>query len=285
MAKLTIMQGLPASGKSTRAAELMETSNAIRINKDLLRTMLHFDKFSGKKEGLTYEASRELARTFLKARVNVLIDDTNLNPKTVQGWKDLAKEAGAKIEYEFLYTPVEECVGRDELRDKHVGSHVIKQMALQYMNYLKDENVVICDLDGTLADVEHRRHFVSGETKDWHGFFTHMMSDPIREDVAEQVRKMCEEQNAKLILVSARPDKYRAFTEDWLRDHFKTDYELLIMRSSDDSRDDQIVKGEIYDKYFKNLHVVAVFDDRPRVILMWKEKGLNVIDVGNGVSC
>ena len=42
MSKMVIMQGLPASGKSTRAEEIERSmGNAVRINKDLLRTMLH----------------------------------------------------------------------------------------------------------------------------------------------------------------------------------------------------------------------------------------------------
>lgn len=61
MAKLTIMRGLPASGKSTKAKELLSVGNTVRINKDLLRTMLHFDTFTGRNEGMTRDAARERA--------------------------------------------------------------------------------------------------------------------------------------------------------------------------------------------------------------------------------
>ena len=154
MSKLIIMQGLPASGKSTRAEELLrEDGNAVRVNRDLLRTMLHFDKFTGKNEGLTKDAARTLARLFLEKGINVIIDDTNLHAGTVQSWVDLAKETDAKIQYERLTTPVDTCLERDEKRQKRVGKHVIQKMALQHMEYLKGEKVVICDMDGTLADV------------------------------------------------------------------------------------------------------------------------------------
>src|SRR4051812_38724625 len=83
MAKLIIMQGLPASGKSTKAKELLEHGNTVRLNKDLLRTMLHFDKFTGRNEGLTQDAALFLADNFLEKDINVIIDDTNFNPRTI----------------------------------------------------------------------------------------------------------------------------------------------------------------------------------------------------------
>lgn len=30
--------------------------------------------------------------------------------------------------------------------------------------------IYIFDLDGTVADLTHRLHFITGETKDWDGF-------------------------------------------------------------------------------------------------------------------
>jgi predicted kinase len=292
MAKMTIMRGLPASGKSTKAKELLSVGNTVRINKDLLRTMLHFDTFTGRNEGHTRDAARKLADWYLTNGVNVIIDDTNLNEGTVQSWKDLAKIHDAKIEYvDCTDVSVEECIERDSQREKRVGKTVIQKMALQHLGYLKGENVVICDLDGTLCDIEHRLHFVSGENKDWKSFFEHMMSDKLRTDVVAKVRDALAgwSPQAKLIFVSARPENYRAFTMDWLFDHLlgtglETRFTALIMREAGDKRPDTLVKGDIYDKYLKDLNIVKVFDDRPSVIRMWREKGLEVEDVGKGIE-
>lgn len=289
MAKLTIMVGLPASGKSTRAKELLAQGNAVRINKDLLRTMLHFDKFNGLNESATRDAARTLAKTFLASGKSVIIDDTNLNPRTVQSWVDLAKEMGAKIEYCRMDTSVEECKNRDFLREKSVGDHVICKMALQYLDYMKGEKVVICDLDGTLCDIKHRLHFVKnlpdGKKKDWKGFFEGIAEDAVRVDVLDKLLKL-EEAGNKIILVSARPENYREATEAWLEKAFKGYplYQFLIMREANDKREDTLVKKEIYDKYLKNLNIVKVFDDRPSVIRMWRELGLEVEDCGGGVE-
>ena len=289
MAKMIIMVGLPASGKSTTAKEIIAAEgNTVRINKDLLRTMLHFDKFTGKNEGITKQTARAVAKELLQAGKNVIIDDTNLNPGTVQGWVDLAKECNAKIQYVRMDTSVSECIERDADREKSVGRDVIVKMALQHLEYLKGEKVVICDLDGTLCDITHRLHFVRGsEQKDWKGFFEALKNDKLRTEVLERVLKVCADNNARLIFVSARPHDYYEHTIKWIFDHTISepfDYDALIMRESGDKRPDTEVKAEIYEKYLKNLKIVKVFDDRPVVIKMWREKGLDVEDVGHGVD-
>lgn len=288
MAKMIIMRGLPASGKSTLAKQLMEDSgNLVRINKDLLRTMLHFDKFSGKNESLTRLAAFVVTECFLTAGKSVIIDDTNLNPKTLQNWVDLAKHHEAKIEYQDIETPVEECIARDASREKHVGKTVIQKMALQYKDYLKGEKVVVCDLDGTLCDIKHRLHFVKGvEKKDWKGFFENIPGDFVRPEVYHDLLEvlLSGEKPYKLILVSARPEDHRKATEKWLEDNFSYEYTALIMREAHDSRPDTEVKSDIYDKYLRKLDIVKIFDDRPSVIRMWREKGLEVEDVGGGVE-
>lgn len=289
MAKMIIMQGLPASGKSTRAEEIQKANgNVVRINKDLLRTMLHFNKWSGRNEGYTRQAARELARTFLKNEVSVIIDDTNLNAGTVQSWVDLAKECDAKIEYERMDTSMIDCITRDVTREKSVGMDVIVQMALQNGLYPKPaKGFVLCDLDGTLANVDHRLHFVKvaeGEKKDWKGFFNAMSEDTVRTETLDMLLKY-EDEGHQIIFVSARPDNYREKTEEWLDEIMKgyVMHKTLIMRRADDKRPDTEVKQGIYDTYFKGKYDIAhIIDDRPSVIRMWRANGLDVIDVGPG---
>jgi predicted kinase len=282
MSKMTIMVGLPASGKSTKAKELLGDGNTVRINKDLLRTMLHCDKFTGRNEEKTQKAAKLLAEYFLKNGTNVIIDDTNLNPGTLQTWKDLANTNNVKIEYnKLLDVPVEECITRDYCRDKMVGKTVIQKMAWQYLDYMAGEPVVICDLDGTLCNCDHRRHFVQGDKKDWRGFFAGIKEDTPNHDVIEQLLMYMGEP-AKIIFVSARPEDHRTVTEEWLNVHFPYHYDGLIMRPSNDGRPDIEVKNDIYEKYLSKLKILAVFDDRPSVIRMWQSKGLLVLNCGDG---
>lgn len=289
MSKLVIMQGLPGSGKSTKAAELVrESGNAIRVNRDLLREMLHFGKFSGDNEQLTTDAELALIKLFLDSGKKVVVDDTNLSAKTVNKLVALTKdEPFHKVEFCKMATSIEECIIRDQVRgqkgERSVGPYVIMNMARRYGLFDNGKKDVLVDMDGTLADVEHRRHFVNGEgKKDWNGFFEAMDSDPVRKDVAEMVDHYAA-QGCNIVIVSARPEKYRDRTVAWLHKNI-IPFQTIIMRANGDSRDDVIVKQGILDSHFKKDNIEAVIDDRPRVIRMWESNGLKVHDVGKGIE-
>ena len=292
MSKLILMRGLPASGKSTIAqGRLLADGNAIRINKDLLRKMLHFNKFSGINEKNTRGASRTLARTFLRQKMNVIIDDTNLNPGVMESWKALANEEGATVEIiDMTDIPVEECVMRDIGRNDSVGGVVIKNMALQYGIKVPDkDSVVLVDIDGTIADTSHRLHFVKKPEgapddwkKDWNGFFSQMENDPVREDVRKIIIQLYNE-GKTIIFMSGRPEQYRDITLNWLSSNFLTFAYTVIMRPRGDKRPDIETKRDLLNKYFPDKSVIhMVLDDRPSVIRVWKDMGLTVLDCGKG---
>lgn len=288
MSKLTMLQGLPASGKSTKALQLVTTGNNVRLNRDLLRTMLHYDKWTPKNEGLTIEAQKLLAREYLNNGVSVVIDDTNLGDKHRQLWSGIAKETGSTFKVLNIDTNMYECIKRDKVRTdkKPVGDHVIVGMALQYGLYPYPRNgIVLCDIDGTLADAKHRLHHLQQEKKDWKAFFNEMHKDTPRTEVLDIVLKY-EEKGYDIIIVSARPEDYRQMTEAWLEKAFKgyKPYKAVIMRRSGDTRPDTEVKEQMYETYFRGYPIEIVIDDRPRVIDMWANKGLDVIDVGDGID-
>ena len=287
---MIICKGLPASGKSTLSqGRILADGNTVRINKDLLRKMLHFGKFTGPNENYTRLIARTVAKECLAAGLNVIIDDTNLNPGTMQSWKDLAKNLGAKIEImDLTEVPIEDCITRDTARDESVGPIVIKNMAIKAgIKKFEKDSVVLCDIDGTIADITHRLHFVKpgkGHKKDWDGFFKSMDEDEVREDVKKDIMKLFNEGKI-IIFMSGRPEKYREFTQRWLARNFLNIYYTIIMRKTTDKRQDDETKKDLFNEYFPDKSVVhKVFDDRPRVIRVWKELGLDVVDVGKGVE-
>ena len=281
MSKMIILRGLPASGKTTTSLQIIKkTGNTFRVNKDSLRTMLHGDVFSGKNESVTYKISRLIAKELLLGNKNTLIDDCNLNPKTMQSWKDLARELGVKCEVIDIDTPWQECVLRDKAREKMVGATVIKNMALQY-GMFDGGKYVLCDIDGTIADCKHRQHFIRDGNRDWKGFFSEMGKDTVRKDVQKILIDLYNEMYT-ILFVSARPEEYRDITLQWLEQNNLSFAFTILMRGTGDSREDSIVKKEILDRYFPDKSKIhAVIDDRPRVIKMWRDEGLNVIDVGD----
>ncbi len=78
-----------------------------------------------------------------------------------------------------METSIEECIERDSKRDKKVGADVILEVAtaglwrpdLLRTNINSEKGICIVDIDGTIADCEHRRHFVTDEVKDYDSFF------------------------------------------------------------------------------------------------------------------
>lgn len=275
-----MLKGLPASGKSTQARELVR-QGYVRVNRDLLREMMHFSRF--KDEDMVVDVEKFIVRGYLGKGKDVVVDDCNLNPANLEMWKEIARQYSAEFEIIYTNTPVDECILRDSVREKYVGSHVIKQMALQYNILNIEGQVVICDIDGTIADCSHRQHYVRQDKKDWVGFFSEMYRDTVRIDTLKFLQEYYQSGH-KIIFVSARPEDYREITEGWLSDKVGIPYELLIMRRSGDKRDDTIVKSDIYKKYLKELDILTVIDDRPKVIRMWRDLGLNVIDVGDGIE-
>jgi predicted kinase len=299
MSKLYLMRGLPGSGKTTKAEEICKKSGntTIRLNKDLLREMLHFTdpnkpgyKFNYRQEDEVRQAQKNLAEYFLGHRKNVIIDDTNLNPTTLANWKEFAKVHNAMCEVVDLTDVTwQECVIRDQHRmeegQRYVGSTVIKNMAIESgLIKFEPDSVVICDIDGTIADTTKRQHFLTGEKKDWKSFFANIDQDELRRDIAERIIELYNS-GKTIIYMSGRPDIYKGQTIRWLSEKFMSFGLTLIMRGGNDSREDSIVKEEILNRYFPDKSVIhCVFDDRPRVIRMWRKNGLEVNDVGNGVE-
>lgn len=279
-----MLRGLPASGKSKKAEEIIKGGGEyFRVNRDLLREMLHCNVWTGKREGTTINAQQLIVADLLSKGKNVIVDDTNLGEKHMTMWKTIADMYDAKFEVINMMNEVTvaECLERDSQRLNPVGAHVIYNMAIQY-NYLELDKLVVVDIDGTVADGEHRQHHLKGDKKDWKSYFDLMSGDAPRMDVYEQAVKEAKKSGAKILFVSARPDNYRVQTIEWLNKHDMTDSVGLLMRNAGDKRPDTEVKSDIYKRYLQQYEVVKVFDDRPSVIRMWQEKGLDVVDVGKG---
>lgn len=134
---------------------------------------------------------------------------------------------------------------------------------------------IICDLDGTLALIDHRSAYDASAA----------MDDILNLPVANVVRVYANQKDipVALFLVSGRDDRYRDVTERWLAKHGITHYAGLYMRRSGDRRKDSIVKREIYERHIKdNYDVIFVLDDRDQVVRMWRSLGLTCFQVAYG---
>jgi predicted kinase len=274
-----ILSGLPGSGKTT-IAKTLEGMGYVRINWDDMRER---PSQSQKAERAMQAKGKEIAFNALKAGVNVVIDNTNLSQSTRQSWIQLIQSAGANAVFRAVNTPVNVCIERDKTREKRVGRAVIERMAL-FSNRLRfglKDNLVLVDMDGTLADCEHRRHHVAGRNKNWMAFFKGCSEDPPVDFVVRWVREIKRDPTYKVLIVSGRPTDISGIaTEEWLARH-DVPYDHLLMRNMHDTRADTIVKEEILNLLPKE-QIQFVIDDRNVVVEMWRKHKLRVIQPAEG---
>ena len=126
--ELIVFRGLPGSGKTYRARQMIKQDKAVRVNKDLLREMMFFD-YSTENEIKVKWLEAQIAGTLIRSRLTVLVDDTNLKSADIEFWKDLANDLDVPVFIEFIDTPLETCIERDGKRMYPVGETRIREMA------------------------------------------------------------------------------------------------------------------------------------------------------------
>lgn len=135
--------------------------------------------------------------------------------------------------------------------------------------------IVLCDIDGTIANNDHRQHYLEGK-KDWEGFFSEIINDspiiPVIQKINEEFKK-----GNNIIFVTGRPERYRYSTNLWLKENFFFDYELL-MRKNGDQRNKEIVKNEIFQKYLKAKDIILCIDNDKSLLKQWNELGLKTLN-------
>ena len=142
---------------------------------------------------------------------------------------------------------------------------------------------LIFDVDGTLMDVEHRRHFVSGPSKDWDSFMDPkvMEGDSPNQPVVDIALAMAAAGH-EIVVVSARNERHREVTQKQL-DALGLEPLHLFLRPDGDFRSDSEFKQEVLDSLRANdFNPDLVFDDRNQVVDMWRRNGVPCFQVAEG---
>ena len=283
MQHVLILKGLPASGKSAFAVQLVKDNPGIykRINKDELRKMLDAGHWNKENEAFVLRLRNHLILAALAEGKSVIVDDTNLHPKHQEEIVGLVP-AGVDVQVKMFDTPLEECVRRDAARADSVGAKVIRRMHRQFLQeappHLAYDNpdlpdAIICDMDGTLALHNGRSPYETEKCGD----------DLVNEPVATIISRMVAGRgDMRVLIVSGRDDTYLGHTTQWLSRN-QIPYDEIWMRKAGDRRDDSIAKREIYEQHINGKYnVLFVLDDRQRVVDMWRAQGLTVLQVAEG---
>lgn len=145
--------------------------------------------------------------------------------------------------------------------------------------------IYLVDIDGTIADLSHRLHFIEKEPADWDGFFAACPDDKPIHEVIDTINQLGE--SAVLIMVTGRSERCRVQTEKWLNLYING-WNGLYMRADGDHRHDDVIKAELLDEIVADKRIssladiTGVFEDRQQVVDMYRAKGLRVFQVAEG---
>ena len=141
----------------------------------------------------------------------------------------------------------------------------------------------IFDIDGTIANIEHRRKYLETTPPDWKKFNGQMGDDTPNIPIVSLYKALWENKSFNLLLVTGRNEKYRNITEQWLAWN-EIPFSSLLMRPDNDYRADHVIKEEILHTILKDGHDIEfAVDDRQQVVDMWRRNGITCLqcDVGN----
>lgn len=307
MNTLLILRGLPGCGKSTVAREWVakEPNKRAEVNRDSIRLMLGgYTVGTPEQERMVTKVQHQAIKDLLKSGIDVVSSDTNLTVKYVRELYKIAFSVGAAVStWDMTDVPLSTVLAQNANRtDKEpVPQPVIMRM---YNNSVKGKGYPlplpeahsagkapdfyygdaglpladICDIDGTVASCEGIRSPYD---------YSLVRYDRPRGEVINLLYDRCAA-GRKLIFMSGRPDinNVRADTEAWLDQHlWNLPYEVLLMRPSDRQQiNDSIIKRDLFDENIRGKYNIGlVFDDRDRVVDMWRQQlGLNCLQVNYG---
>lgn len=135
-------------------------------------------------------------------------------------------------------------------------------------------NIVLFDIDNTLANCDHRLHYFEREEMNWDEFEDQAVYDlPIQPIITTaQAYKALGKQ---VWCWSGRTERIRTITETWLRTN-GVPFEQLLLRSKDVAAREPAETTKLRwlnDAPVPKDRVICAYDDDPRVVKVLREQG------------
>ena len=141
--------------------------------------------------------------------------------------------------------------------------------------------VIVFDIDGTLANVEHRRPYIATRPKNWPAWNAGIPRDTAHEEIVF-LAKTFHDGGPTIILCSGRSDDLAKVTIAQMA-KFGVEYKELYMRKAGDHRPDSIVKVELLNSIRMDYGEPYLwFDDRQQVVDAIRAEGVRVLQVAPG---
>jgi FMN phosphatase YigB (HAD superfamily) len=140
---------------------------------------------------------------------------------------------------------------------------------------------VIFDLDGTLANIEHRLKYIKSNRS---MFNSECIKDaPIHQTII--TLKMAATCGMAIEIWTGREELTMDLTIQWLKKYGVWKYiKELKMRQTNDRRHDHIIKNEWYQNLppIRKSRLLGVYEDRQSVVDMWRGIGVQCYQVAPG---
>lgn len=295
--RVTLLVGPPGSGKSTLAKEFCDKGGVVYINQD--------------KQGKEHLHLFDLA--ILEGK-SIVVDRMNFSKGQRARYLDIARSHGYSTHITVLHESYNTCLTRirarknhETIKDEKACRGALQTFFTKYERVTDDEadvvlrcwpegvkeKAIICDLDGTLCNIDHRlftvrppkeweeevaqaklekRKNIHGWKADWASFFYNIPGDTINQWCADIVEKFST--TVQIVYCSGRPDDHKRTTLSWLENNLLF-FGHLYMRPRGDHRDDSIIKEILLDfEILTRFDPYFAIDDRARVVAMWRKRGI-----------
>jgi len=283
MAELVILVGPPGSGKSTLAKS--EFAGHAYVNQD-----------SQGKDGY-----RKAFNEALDRKDSIIVDRMNFSEEQRRPFLEAARANGYSTKIIVLHEPRQVCLDRclarenhETIKDQRSANSALNTFFSKYERPQQKEaneiefryppghkiSAIICDLDGTLCNIDHRLQYVKQKPKDWKGFFEGIQNDTPNMWCYLLVDAF---KNKKaLVFASGRSDDYMKATKEWL-EKYGLPTNRLYMRCRGDFRQDYIAKEIILDfEILTRYEPIFFIDDRQQVVDLWRRRGFVALQCSEG---
>ena len=146
--------------------------------------------------------------------------------------------------------------------------------------------IVLVDIDGTLANLDHRLHLIKNDAPRWDEFFDACSDDMPIVPIVELIENILDNDANTVIFVTGRPERIRLRTLGWLSkafDNHKLDRPMLMMRKDGDHRKDDIVKAEMLIALRQlGYNPDLAIEDRVRVAELYRQEGIVTLQCAAG---
>jgi len=144
------------------------------------------------------------------------------------------------------------------------------------------KKAIIVDRDSTLYNIDHRLGYIldNPKEKNWKKFYAGIPKDTLNQWCKDMILGFALQGYEILMLTGIHVEHMRAVKKGLERDEIPID--KLYMRQPKDNRADYKYKRESVEQILKEYDVVMAIDDRPMIINMYRDLGVQVIWVANG---